>query len=259
VSDSEEKATAGRNWVGIGAGVLVAVLVAGGLTWYLSSGSGGESQARVFGPQGFGKLSLGMTAESALASGELAAAPTSHLDGCTDYSFTGGPAPDPARMAAEDAAEKKAEEAKRVSDEKNAKADANPPGPNAGAKEYADSAALLADGAQAIAASAEAYADVAVKREARDVAFGASGGASFGKSGLVSLAAPAGVKTPEGVGRESTLDQLKAAYGARGLVEEKGVYRVPIAEKPGWGYRFTVADGKVTSLVVANPAVNCKA
>jgi len=197
--------------------------------------------------------------ETALATGELAPAPTSHLDGCTDYSFTGGPAPDPARVAGEDAAEKTAADAGRAADEKNALADANSPGPNAGAKEYADSAALLADAANAIATSAQASVDVAAKREARDIAFGASGGASFGKSGLVSLSAPAGVKTPEGIGRESTVDQLKAAYDSRGVVASKDIFEVAIVEKPDWVYRFTVAGGKVASVVVLNTKLDCKA
>jgi hypothetical protein len=241
--------TGTKKWVGIGAAVVAAALAAGGLIWSLSSGEETAPVAKVFGPQGFGKLSLGMTSEAALATGELAPAPTSQLDGCADYSFTGGPVPDPARMAAEAEAEKKAVDAKRVSAEVNAKADEPLPA-NAGAKEYAESAARFADGANAIATSAEAAEAVTVKRDARTAAFGASGGASFGKRGLVSLAAPVGVKTAEGIGRESTVDELKAAYVARGLVEDNGNFTVPVAEKPGWVYRFTAVGGKVTSLVV---------
>jgi hypothetical protein len=249
--------TGNKKWVGIGAAAVAAALAAGGLIWSLSSGGESAPAAKVFGPQGFGKLALGMTAEAALATGELAPAPTSHLDGCADYSFTGGPAPDPARMAAEAEAEKKAADAKRVSAEVNAKADEPLPA-NAGAKEYADSAARFADGANAIAESAEAAEAVTVKREARTVAFGASGGASFGKGGLVSLAAPVGIKTAEGVGRESTVDELKTVYGTRGLVEENGSFTLPVTEKPGWVYRFAAAGGKVTSLILA-PEAGCAA
>jgi hypothetical protein len=258
VSEVEVPVKAGnKKWIGIGAAVVAAALAAGGLVWSLSSGEESTPAAKVFGPQGFGKLSLGMTTEAALATGELAPAPTSQLDGCADYSFAGGPAPDPARMAAEAEAEKKAAEAKRVSAEVNAKADEPLPA-NAGAKEYAESAARFADGANAIAASAEAAEAVTAKRDARTVAFGASGGASFGKSGLVSLAAPVGVKTAEGIGRESTMDELKAAYGTRGLAEENGSFTLPVAEKPGWVYRFTAVGGKVASLVLT-PELGCAA
>lgn len=235
----------GKLWIG-----AVAVLLAAGC-------SSTPEAPKVFGPAGYGKLTLGMTADAALAAGELAKDATSHLDGCADYSFTGGPAPDSARMAAEEAAQQVVADKNKAADEANAEADAKRPGPNAGAKEYADSAKRMADATKLIADSAEASIAVAGKREARDKAMGASGGVSIGKSGLVTLAAPAGAKTPEGVAQGSTVDELKKAFGAR-VTEKDGEFSAPIPEKDGFVYRFLTDGAKVTAVFITTPKINCK-
>jgi hypothetical protein len=54
------------------------------------------------------------------------------------------------------------------------------------------------------------------------------------------------------------MDELKAAYGTRGLAEENGSFTLPVAEKPGWVYRFTAVGGKVASLVLT-PELGCAA
>ncbi|WP_370943163.1 hypothetical protein AB5J62_29230 [Amycolatopsis sp. cg5] len=214
----------GKMWLGAAAVLLVA-------------GCSSTPEApKVFGPTAYGKLTLGMTAEAALATGELAKEPTSRLDGCADYSLTGGPAPDPARMAAQAAAEKDLEEA---------------------AAKNGHSAAESAAVAQAAADSAMAAVPRAEQREIRDKAMGVSGGVSIGKSGLVTLAAPAGAKTPEGVAQGSTVDELKKAYGAR-VTEKNGEFSAPIPEKDGFVYRFLTEGGKVTGVFVTTPKISCE-
>ncbi|SDZ10910.1 hypothetical protein SAMN05421504_109239 [Amycolatopsis xylanica] len=220
----------GKLWFGAAAVLLVA-------------GCSSTPEApKVFGPTAYGKLTLGMTAEAALATGELAKEPTSRLDGCTDYSLTGGPAPDPARMAAQDAAEKDLAEKDKIYEEAAAK----------NGHSAAESAAV----AKAAADSAMAAVPRAEQREIRDKAMGVSGGVSIGKSGLVTLAAPAGAKTPEGVAQGSTVDELKKAYGAR-VTEKDGEFSAPIPEKDGFVYRFLTSGGKVTGVFVTTPKIKC--
>ncbi|GAA4548501.1 hypothetical protein [Amycolatopsis samaneae] len=240
----------------IGAGLAAVVL-----TVVVGCSSGTETGTapsaapapEAFGPAGYRGLVPGMAKEAALASGKLAPAPTSTLDGCTDFSYTGGPAPDPARMAAEDAAEKKAKELRQKSEDS---AGAGQVRQGASAREYADSAAKLAGSAKLAADAALASADVAGKREARDKAFAAAGGASFGKDGLRELGAPQDAKTAEGIGAGSSLEELKKAYEPRGLkLGENKRYQLPIAEKPGWSYEFTTTpDGKVGAVSLISSA-----
>ncbi len=217
-----------------------------------------SSAPEAFGPAGYRGLTLGMAKDAALAGGKLAAAPTSNLDGCADFSYAGGPAPDPVRMKAEADIETRAKDLNKQADELEAKPD-NDPGPNASAEEYAESAEQSAKDTKVFADSAQASADLATKREERDKAFVAAGGASFGKDGLRELAAPADAKTAEGIGAGSSLTDLKTAYDARGMtVGDNGRFQVPIAEKPDWIFEFTTADGgKVGSVSMINPKSKC--
>lgn len=238
---------------------VVAVL-AGGVA--CSSGSSTTSPSggkpEVFGPAGYRGLTLGMAKDAALAGGKLAAPPTSTLDGCTDFSYAGGPAPDPARMKAEADVEAKAKDLNKQADELSAHPDKEP-GPNASAQEYADSAEKSAKDTKVFADAAQASADLATKREARDRAFVAAGGASFGKDGLRELAAPADAKTAEGVGAGSSLNDLKTFYDAMGMkVGDNGRFQVPVEGKPDWVYEFTTADGgKVGAVSMINPKSKC--
>lgn len=219
------------------------------------SGTSAPAAPETFGAAGYQGIGPGTTKDAALAGGKLAAAPVSTLDGCVDFSWAGGPAPDKARMDAEAAAEKKAKDL-------NAEADALPAAKKAGngsAQAAADAAAEDAKVAQVNADAAMASAELAGKREVRDQAFAAAGGASFGKDGLHELAAPAGVKTAEGIGAGSSLTDLQAAYTARGLkLGDNGRYQVAITEKPGWVFEFTTTpDGKVGGVSIIDTKAKC--
>ncbi|RSM83242.1 hypothetical protein DMH04_23740 [Kibdelosporangium aridum] len=204
-----------------------------------------------------------MTKEAALATGKLATAPTSNLDGCTDFSYVGGPAPDQARMAAEDAAEKKSRELNAKADEAGkttGQTGTRQPAQNAeqaakNAEEAAKGAQRAAEGAKLNADATMAMVELMEKREARDAAFSAEGGASFGKDGLRQLAAPPTAKTAEGIGTGSTVEELKKAYEPRGLkLGENERYQLAIADKANWSYEFTVKDNKVTAVSLLSSA-----
>src|SRR5688572_10803033 len=119
----------GGVWIGIAAGVLAAGLIAGGAIWLfdedLPLGTKEGAEATAFGPDGFGKLKIGMTKDEAIATGALGPSPVAVVTGCDDYSFLGGPLPEPARMALEAAAEKQYEAAKKENDEIRAQLDAH--------------------------------------------------------------------------------------------------------------------------------------
>ncbi|MBE1573270.1 hypothetical protein ACFORH_13070 [Amycolatopsis roodepoortensis] len=238
--------------------VLVAtVVVIGGVA--CSSGSSPDAAApatpEVFGPAGYRGLTLGMAKDAALAGGKLATAPTSTLDGCADFSYTGGPAPDPVRMKAEADAETKAKELNKKADELQADPE---PKPGASAEESAKAAEKSAADTRLFADAAQASADLAGKREERDKAFVAAGGASFGKDGLRELAAPPGAKTAEGVGAGSSPAELKAAYDAKGLkAGDNGRFQMPVDGKPGWVFEFTVNGDKVGSVSMIDPKAKC--
>ncbi|MER6766409.1 MULTISPECIES: hypothetical protein [Amycolatopsis] len=215
------------------------------------------ARPEVFGAAGYRGIAPGMAKEAAAATGKLANAPVSTLDGCTVLSWQGGPAPDQARLAAE-------AEAQRKADDLNAKADAadqaakQPAGKSAA--DSAKAAAKDAEAAQLSADAAMASADLAGKREERDKAFAAAGGASFGKNGVHELGAPPDAKTAEGIGVGSSLADLHKAYDGRGLKESKaGRLELPLPEKPGWQFEFTpTADGKVGGVAISDGALKCR-
>lgn len=219
----------------------------------------------VFGAAGYRGLVPGMAKDAALTSGALESAAVSLLDGCTDFAYKGGPAPDAARMTAETAAEAASKELNAKADalEKSSAAETLPP--NASAKEAAEFAARAANSASNSAASAKLIADATLAlaqlmaaREARDAAFVTAGRVSFGVDGLRELVAPAAARTAEGVGAGSTVDALKQAYGAKGLVQGKGgTFQLPVEGRPGWQYEFTVKDEKVVTVALANRTMKC--
>ncbi len=237
--------------------LAAAALVIGGTA--CSAGSSPEAAApaapEVFGPAGYRGLTPGMAEDAALAGGKLASAPTSTLDGCTDFSYTGGPAPDPVRMKAESDVEAKAKDLNKKADELQASPDSKPRG---SAADSAKAAEKDAADARLYADAAMASADLAGKREERDKAFAAAGGASFGKDGLRELSAPPDAKTAEKIGAGSTLADLKAAYDAKGMkLGENGRFQVPVDGKPGWVYEFTVNGDKVGSVSLIDPKSQC--
>ncbi len=208
----------------------------------------------VFGAAGYRGLVPGMAKDAALTSGALESAAVSLLDGCTDFAYKGGPAPDAARMTAETAAEAASKELNAKADalEKSSAAETLPP--NASANSASNSAAS----AKLIADATLALAQLMAAREARDAAFVTAGRVSFGVDGLRELVAPAAARTAEGVGAGSTVDALKQAYGAKGLVQGKGgTFQLPVEGRPGWQYEFTVKDEKVVTVALANRTMKC--
>nr|BFD91510.1 hypothetical protein KitaXyl93_28700 [Kitasatospora sp. Xyl93] len=220
-----------------------------------------------FAAAGYRGLKPGMAKDAGLATGALESSPVSLLDGCTDFVYKGGPAPDQARMAAEAATEARYKDLNAQADAASGKAPA--PGgtlpPNASAKDAAAAAAGSAAAAADSAASAKLIADatqalVAMRfaQEAKDQAYLATGRVSFAATGLRELAAPADARTAEGIGAGSTVEALQQAYGAKGLqLDKRGRYVMPAEGQQGWQYEFTVDGGKVTGMAAVNRDIKC--
>jgi hypothetical protein len=174
--------------------------------------------ATFFGPASYGKLTVGMTEQEALATGDLQTEPVSTVLGRNVYSFVDGPKPDPKRMAADEKIEKAVEKAEKSTD----------------------------TSAAGSAKAAEAYADSAQRMVERLEAYLGAGGASFRGGKLVSIAAPEGAATEAGIKRGSTLAELKAAYSGKGLRNSsKTAYELPVDGQPGWTVLFELEKDTV--------------
>ncbi|GAA1981490.1 hypothetical protein GCM10009754_67870 [Amycolatopsis minnesotensis] len=265
--DSSEPARgSGRKWLVGGIGLVVAAAAVAGVLIAVNSGSDGDAVAaagapdgpKQFGFDGFGKLKPGMRKDEAVATGELGPAPVAVVTGCEDYSFAGGPLPDPVEIAKDAELEKSYQDARRKSDELNKAADVQP-GKNAGAKQYAESAQRYADSAMAIAELKKIGEQQADRSAARIERSNAAGGVSFGGGVLRLLSAPPGITTPEGIGRESTVDQLLAAYQPKGLkLDSDGRYEMAVPGHPGWVADFDTKAGKVTNFLLRSTEIRCK-
>ncbi|MFI6156669.1 hypothetical protein ACIBCA_28765 [Kitasatospora sp. NPDC051170] len=264
----------------VGASMMVALVVAGAgacssdkkkddAAPAAASAAATSKGPEAFSAAGYRGLKPGITKDAALAGGTLETAPVSLLDGCTDFSYKGGPAPDKVRMDAEAATEAKFKDLNGKADAAAAKQPGAVPTlpPNASAADSANIAAQAAGSAQNSAADAKLMADAAqssvdmlTARETRNKAFATSGRVSFATSGLRELVAPADARTAEGIGVGSTADAVQAAYGSKGLVKDKyGSFTLPVEGQPGWTYEFTVTDAKVTGLTLANRTLKCTA
>ncbi|MGA5820591.1 hypothetical protein ACPC54_22315 [Kitasatospora sp. NPDC094028] len=265
----------------VGVGISVALLVAGAAACSsddkkdtakadaTASAAPGSKGPEAFSAAGYRGLMPGVTKDAALAGGALEAAPVSLLDGCTDFVYKGGPAPDKTRMDAEAATEARFKDLNGKADAAAAKPSTPLPTlpPNASAKDSAAIAAEAAGSAKQSAADAKLMADaaqssvdMAMAREVRDKAFFTSGRVSFAKSGLRELVAPAEARTAEGIGVGSTVDALQQAYGAKGLEKDKiGNFTMPVEGQQGWQYEFAADGGKVVGMTVANRALKCTA
>lgn len=274
----------------LGVGVSVALLVAAAAACSPDDGKGGGKDTakagaaatagagasaaaattkapEAFAAAGYRGLTPGMAKDAGLATGALETAPVSLLGGCTDFVYQGGPAPDQARMAAEAATEARYRDLSAKADAATGRAPA-PAGtlpPNASAKEAAAAAAGSAAGAQdaaaaakSIADSTQALVDLKVARETMEKAYLTTGRVSFSPAGLRELVAPAEARTAEGIGAGATVEALQQAYGAKGLQQARPErYVLPVEERPGWQYEFTVDGGKVAGMAVVNRAVKC--
>ncbi|MFJ9694246.1 hypothetical protein [Kitasatospora sp. NPDC101183] len=264
----------------VGTGLMVALVAAGAGACSSDKKDDKKSDAapataaaskgpEAFAATGYRGLKPGVTKDAAMAGGALEAAPVSLLDGCTDFAYKGGPAPDKVRMDAEAATEAKFKDLNGKADAAAAKTPAPVPTvpPNASAADSAAIAAQAAGSAGQSAADAKLMADAAqssvdllLAREARNKAFQTTGRVSFAASGLRELVAPADAKTAEGIGVGSTADAVQAAYGSKGLVKDKlGNFTLPVEGQQGWNYEFTVTDAKVTGLSLANRTIKCTA
>ncbi|MFJ9951032.1 hypothetical protein [Kitasatospora sp. NPDC091207] len=221
------------------------------------------------GAGGYRGLRPGMARDAALAVGVLEAAPVSLLNGCVDYVYKGGPAPDAARMAAEAAVQ-------TTYDELDVKAQAGrskpgavpalPPHPSLTDLKL-HSAFLLAETERMKAYQgtfdqlAKAADELKAARAARDAAFRTTGRVGFGPDGLRELVVPAGTRTAEGIGAGSTVEALRRAYGDKGLEQAKnGTFEMPAEGglgARGWTYEFTVDGDRVSGLALANRGMHC--
>lgn len=234
-----------------------AALLAAGCTSGGDAAKQESAATNYFGPAGFGKLKPGMTKDEAVATGDLGASPVAVASGCDDYSFVDGPKPDPEKMAADAAVEKAYSDAVKAADELEAKVGPFP-GPDASADEFAAHAQRSADSAAASSAVANAAAESTKRIADRIEAANASGGVSFGQGKLRLIGAPPAAKTAEGIGRGSTVAELKAAYESKGLTtKSEGRFELPVAEHAGWTLNFDVEKDKVIFLLLLNPDVRC--
>jgi hypothetical protein len=218
-----------RRWVAAG---LAAVVVGGGVAGCQPSKEEAESASvqspavKHFGTAGWGKLTAGMSEQDALASGELQTAPVSTVLDQNVYSLVGGPKPDPKRMAADAAIEKRVAAADKLPKDASAAELAK------GTRAYADSATRMAD-------RMKAYLD--------------AGGATFKGGTMVSLAPPEEATTEAGIKRGSTLAQVKTAYQGAGLVNSsKGIYRLPVAGHDEWRLQFEFDGDKVLYMTLVD-------
>lgn len=201
-----------------------------------AAGSSGASGAPVlepvaattllpFGADGFGHLTIDIEEKDALATGDLHPEPISTVQNKTVYSFTGGPAPDPAKMA-EDL--KLEEEVAQADNHTSTSADVN-------------------------ANAAQIYADSARRTLERMEAFLDAGGAAFRRGSLDTLAAPKDAATAEGIKRGSKRADLLAAYENRGLAKASdGSYRMPAGR--GWTITFEMDGDTVKYMSLSKKA-----
>ncbi|MEU1423776.1 hypothetical protein [Kitasatospora sp. NPDC005751] len=260
----------------VGTALTVALLVTGaaacdsdGKTAAAPAATSASPAPEPFGAAGYRGLKPGMAKDAALAVGALEAAPVSLLNGCTDFVYKGGPAPDAARMAAEAALQAKIDELEAKAQAGRSTPGAVPPLPSNPTLQdlKAHSALLLAETERMKANQgtleqlAKATDELKAARATRDAAFLATGRAGFGPEGLRELVAPAGARTAEGIGAGSTVEALRQAYGDKGLeLAESGKYEMPVEGgrgTQGWKYEFTLDGDKVGGLAVANRGMYC--
>ncbi|WP_051755522.1 hypothetical protein [Kitasatospora purpeofusca] len=269
---------------------LAAALLAGGAAACGSNGAGADGAGAVAGragapptasptpsatPEpfsalvGYRGLKPGMTKDVALATGALEAAPVSLLNGCTDFAYRSGPAPDPVRMAAEEALQAKYVQANARNEAARKETEVFPAPPASysakDVKSFTDRMAAFQEKSKARQEAHEqlmkVFDELKAAREARDLAFLTTGRAGFGLEGLRELVAPAGARTAEGIGAGSTVAELKAAYEVQGLqLGKDGKYTLwaGIGQvEQGWRYEFTVDAERVTGLALANRDTYC--
>ncbi|MDP9794819.1 hypothetical protein J2S43_003331 [Catenuloplanes nepalensis] len=175
-----------------------------------------------FGPDGFGRITVGMKEEDALLTGDLEAAPISTVLHRNVYSFVGGPKPDPSRMAADVELEAKVAKADDPS--------------TASAKDAGNVAQLYADSTKRTLERMHAYLE--------------AGGASFRGGYLDNIAAPKDAVTAEGIKRGSSRADLEAAYENLGLAKGgDGNYKMPAGRD--WQLIFEMDRDKVKYMSLA--------
>ncbi|WP_189160259.1 hypothetical protein [Lentzea pudingi] len=233
--------------------VGVALVVAG------CSPGAGEQQAtpqeKHFDVTGWGGLKPGMSKKDALATGELAATGAGKLGTCEDYLYQGAPTPDPKKLAEDEALEQQIVEAQKAADA--AKAAIGPaPGANAGAAEYAASAERLAASAEASNKVVQLTVESTKRSADRTELFTTNGGVRFLGEAIQFILPPPGATAAQNVGKGATVDQFKAAYPNANGIDDR-TFQVPVPDQKDWVLSFRFTDGKLSSFMLLDLAVEC--
>lgn len=218
---------------------------------------GGPPVVKAFGAQGWGALKPGMTEQDALATGELDREPVAVVAGCEFYSLAGGPKPDPAWIAADQAYDQAHRAAVNRVEDLTAKL-GPPPAPDA---PEADQVAWVARSAE----TARAVGDVAIaaselNRRADEVAGPTStvGIASFRDDKLRLIGGPRSARTVDGIGPGSSVEDLRKTYLGRGLaLTSPGRYEMPARGRAGWVLDFDFAGSDVVYLRLRDANAKC--
>ncbi|WNV88793.1 hypothetical protein [Umezawaea sp. Da 62-37] len=238
---------------------LAAVAAVLATTACMPATDGGPPAVRSFGAEGWGPLTPGMTKQEALATGELSPEPLAVIGGCDYYSFANGPVPDPALLAADQANDVAYRDAVHRVEDLSTKVGPSP-APDAPADEQLAWAARSADAARAVSAVA-VIASTATDRVAQIAGpANPAGVVSFGQGRLRLIGAPGSARTEDGIGRGSTLAELRKTYLGRGLgLTSPGRYEMPAHGRAGWmlDFDFDAITGEVVFVQLRDTKAKC--
>ncbi|WP_146174831.1 hypothetical protein [Umezawaea tangerina] len=238
---------------------LTAVAAVLATTACMPATDGGPPATRVFGAEGWGPLTPGMSKQEALATGELSPEPLAVIAGCDYYSFTNGPTPDPAALAADQANDTAYRDAVRRVEDLTTRIGPSP-APDAPAADQLSWASRSADAALAVSAAA-VMASSTTDRIAQLVGpTNPTGVVSFGQGKLRLIGAPKTARTADGIGQGSSLTDLRKTYLGRGLgLTSPGRYEMPAHGQAGWmlDFDFNPTTNEVTFVQLRDTNAKC--